>query len=136
MEVLVEIEYIRITKTTIMKILSKICILLFVTTLAACGDKSTPEPNDNDQDPPKTLTKDYLYDKNWYNKGGGILHLFHSDGKWGLSKEGTWHWKNNSDTMTVSSPSGTREWIFLYNTEDEFTAKWDGTEYVFRDRKW
>ena len=104
MEVLAEIEYIRVTKTTIMKILSKICVLLFVATLAACGDKNTPEPNDNDQDPPKTLTKDYLYDKNWWNKGGTLLHTFYSDGVYGITKDGTWEWKNNSEHDDCCQP--------------------------------
>jgi hypothetical protein len=98
----------------------------------ACKKKTTTT------DAPKTLTKSYLYDKLWYNKGGTVNHKFNTNGTYGTI--GTWKWLNNSDSMEVKYNSGgiRQVWYFEWSIEHEFSAKpsKNSAYILFKDFSW
>jgi hypothetical protein len=111
-------------------------IIVFVVTflsIAACKKEGAKT-----EEPPKTLTKSLLYDKEWLTKNSTIAHKFNSNGTYyGI---GTWKWLNNSDTMEIkiTGNGDIFRWHFKWNTEHEFTAHLNGkiSDDVFKDYAW
>lgn len=101
--------------------------------VGSCKKKSS-----SSTDAPKTLTKSYLYDKEWFNQGNTVSHKFNSNGTYYTI--GTWKWLNNSDSMEVKYTSGapTEIWYFEWSTEHEFSAKpsKNSADMLFKDSKW
>lgn len=113
---------------------------IFLSVLSSCkkDDNSTNGQNNNT----KTLNKDLLIGKIWYNKGNTNSHDIRTGGKYGAN--GTWFWKNNSDTLVIDidgsgSSSNPEEWKFFWSTEHEMackTAKSSSGEILYKDQIW
>ena len=88
--------------------------------LTNCGDNGGTNP-----EPTKTLVKEKLYDKDWYNQGSiSPTHIFHPDGGYNSIGNGTWKWLNNSDSMEIVPSPGLNPqiWYFEYCTDDEMAC--------------
>src|SRR5262245_57013461 len=98
-----------------------ICTAVFATSNFACKKQA-----DKKVDPPKTLTKSMLYDKEWYSEKQVLSHKFNSNGTY--YNTGTGKWVNNSDTMEIKMNAGgyIYYWHFEWNTEHEFSAHLKG----------
>jgi hypothetical protein len=86
--------------------------------IAGCSKKS------DSGDSPKTLNKSSLTNnKEWYNQGSSIVHIFKSSGVY--TNTGTWKWVNNSDTMEIVTVSGGYKtyWKFFWNTDNEMNCQ-------------
>lgn len=109
-----------------------VLVLLLSLTTVACKKKS-------DGDAPKTLNKTSLTNnKEWYNQGGTIIHIFKSNGIY--SNTGTWSWKNNSDTLVlkITSSSYPTYWKVYWNTESEMSCQRVGTDQqeLYKTQMW
>lgn len=98
----------------------------------ACKKKS-------DGDPAKTLNKASLTNnKEWYNQGGTIIHVFKSNGIY--SNTGSWSWKNNSDTLELkATPSSyPTYWKIYWNTDSEMSCERVGTDQqeLYKTQLW
>lgn len=105
----------------------------------SCKDKDDDTPEDNQ---PKTLNKDLLVGKIWYNKGGTIAHDIRANGVY--YERGTWEWKNGGDTLIVDldgsgSVHSSVEWKIFWTAEHEMAcrqAKTGTTEILYKDQPW
>ncbi len=97
------------------KTLLLLVALTFGAFLQGCGDDTT--------EPTKTVNKDLLTDKNWYDNNGNRAHYFHGDGSYMQAGFGTWQWFPTGDSMTITTPSlGSFTYYFDYITETEMAA--------------
>jgi hypothetical protein len=109
---------------------------IFSVSIISCK-KKTEDP----QPTAKTLNKDLLVGKKWYESTNSITHDFRSGGQYSVG--GTWSWKNNSDTMIIDldgpgSANQPKLWKFYWSTEHEMACNFAGlnNEILFKDQPW
>lgn len=123
-----------LSKTT-RRITMMILAVAFMSNSGCKDDSSDPKPDDTVT---KTLKKELLLDKRWYNQSGGG-HYFLSNGDYDVAG-GYWEWVNDSDTMIISMYDGDnpKKWVFEWSTEHEMSCKLAGNEKfsLYKDEPW
>jgi hypothetical protein len=111
-------------------------IALFVFLLVSCKEKSSTTP---DPAPAKTLNRSTIAPKIWYTQGSSIVHDLKAGGVYG-SMNGTWKWRNNSDTMEIVTKAGfpSVDYKVYWNTETEMSAQNTTTKvtFTYKDHAW
>ena len=118
--------------------MKKVLILSVAVLLGSALLISSCKNKDEDPEPDKTLVKENLYDKDWYNQGATVKHVFHTNGDYGAS--GSWRWLNNSDSMEIEAFNGAPKhvWYFEWTTNTEMSCRAGskGEFALFKDHVW
>lgn len=121
-------------------ILFTMLIAASLSVFTAC--KKDDDNSNNNQNTTKTLDKAKLVGKKWYSQNSIISHDIRPGGVY--FNNGTWSWKNNSDTMIVDidgagSANNPEEWKFFWSSDHEMACKLAASgsgEILFKDQKW
>lgn len=113
---------------------------IFLSVLSSC--KKDDNSSDDQKNTTKTLNKDLLVGKKWYSQNSTYIHDIKSGGIYFTN--GTWSWKNNTDTMIVDidgtgSANNPEEWKFFWSSDHEMAckrAKSGSGEILFKDQTW
>jgi hypothetical protein len=120
-------------KKSLSKAFIRALLPLFCLGIMACSKKKS------DDSPAQSLNKGKLTNnKEWYNQGSSIVHIFKSNGVY--TNTGTWKWVNNSDTMEIVTVSGGYKtyWKMYWNNDHEMSCQRVGTPSaeLYKDQGW
>lgn len=124
------------SKTILFTMLIAASLSLFT----AC--KKDDDNSNNNQNTTKTLDKAKLVGKKWYSQNSTYIHDIKSGGVYFTN--GTWSWKNNTDTMIVDidgagNANNPEEWKFFWSEDNQMAckrAKSGSGEILFKDQAW
>lgn len=120
-------------KTKLATLFLAVALPVMALTLAQCGGD-----DDDEVTPKKTLDKNKLIGKKWYDKGSSSIHDFKTGGVYKTT--GTWKWINNSDTMEIVPLAGEQpeKWKFYWSADKEMACNLAGDpgEILYKDQPW
>jgi hypothetical protein len=118
---------------TYLGVIALTCILVFS---YSCKKKTEDAPVETEA--PKVLNKATISPKKWYSEGSAFIHDLKTNGNYGVS--GTWHWKNDSDTMEIVTQSGfpPTYWKVYWNTDSLMNCEKIGTfsPFIYKLKPW
>lgn len=87
----------------------------------------------------KVLNKSTISPKKWHSQGSSVILDLKAGGVFG-ELNGTWKWKNNSDTMEVVTQAGYQPvyWKIYWNTDTEMQGERTDNKVKmdFKDKPW
>jgi hypothetical protein len=120
--------------TKVYSLLTTLLIALFFVCSCKKEDSISAAPAEQ-----KVLNKSTMSPKKWYSQGSSVILDLKAGGVFG-DLNGTWKWKNSSDTLEVVTQAGFPAvlWKIYWNTETEMEgARVDNSIKIdFKDKPW